>query len=179
MVSIKISFVLATLLGTALGQIRGPRPIGRPGGFGGLGAPGGRPRGQGPQIELEPAELTCEAEETFPCSSRRVENGIMACRSADDENGDLLFEKSVCLDPLNATTLDDCGCCGETCVLTCPCECEGGAGYLTEPVRKRPLQEGEEGMPDDIFKVVVCAEKLKAVTAVNMGRAKCLEECVL
>jgi hypothetical protein len=132
---------------------------------------------------LEAAELICDAEVAFPCSSRRIENGIMACRSANDSDGELLIEKSVCVDPLNATTLDECGCCSDTCVLTCPCECEDGAGYLTEPIRKHPFLDGEEemrgGILDDVYKVVVCAEKLKSVTAVNMGRAQCLEECVL
>ena len=175
MFSFKITFALALLLGTAFGKGGGFRGGDRP-------ASGGKGPFVG-QGGTSAAELICDAAESFPCSTPRVEEGILACRSAKDDEGNLLFEKTVCVDPLDATTAEECGCCGGECVLSCPCTCANEAGYLTEPVRKGPPHAGEDGwmdeMPDDIFKVVVCAEKAKSLSAVNLGRAMCLEECEL
>ena len=181
MFSLKTSLVFATVMGAIfaaderyLRNNGGGR--GRDGDRGAGG--GGRPSGDffGIPSELV-GELTCTTEETFECAFRRNSTGILACRSWTTPDGLASFNKTLCVNPAMTSIEDTCGCCDGACPTECSCECNEGEGYWIEPERRNHYHNSMDGEEDedteDDFKMIVCAPKLKAVTAVAEGRASC------
>jgi len=58
------------------------------------------------------------------------QEGVFVCRTFG------LLPLSVCTPDIDANIMgvegDACGCCGDTCPTTCPCECDDGRGVLME-----------------------------------------------
>lgn len=174
MFSFKICFALTALLfaGTTTGH-RGPR---------------GRNRGG-----IFQSELPCVStpEEQFPCSSKRIEAGVFACRTipAGWAGGEDQV-KTVCADPSAAAETDICGCCEGECPTECPCTCDDGAGYWIEKEphqghhkkgwwRRHEDEAEDEEVEEEATTMLVCVPQLRALTAVAMGKATCLATCEL
>ena len=132
--------------------------------------------------------LTCTPPDdvTVACSSRRVAEGYLACRTIPGRWGQEDTPRTVCADPAAALDTDECGCCGGACPAECTCECNGGLGWWIEKTGSGMCGGGHDGKwgddvdtEEDAPQVLVCAPKLHATTAVASGQATCFNTCSL
>ena len=191
MFNYKVVFVLASLLmaETALGKRGGPRGNRNKDkdGDGDQDRDRDRDRDKIHQRAFMTATLTCaDDEESVPCASAQVTGGVLACRTFPVGLADPEGTKTVCADPAVAHPTDFCGCCDGPCTTDCPCECNGETGYWiikncfgSDCGYKYGVDDDDIDAEDEAVEVLVCAPKLRAITAVASGKATCLDTCNL